>query len=492
MNKKYDIIFKNGTVIDGSGNNSFKADVAIIGDTITAVGELKDEQAKKVIDISGLVVSPGFIDVHTHDDNAVLKSPDCLPKISQGVTTVIVGNCGLSAAPVHLKNDPPDPLNLLGEQGDFIYPNFNTYVNHVNQVQPAVNVAALVGHTSLRVNHMTDLYRQATANETEAMRAELKECLAQGAIGLSTGLAYATAKESTTEEVIALAKEVHGSGGVYVTHLRNEFDKVIDAMDESFSIGESADIPVVISHLKCAGPDNWGRSQEMLDFIDHSKYKDRIHMDCYPYAAGSSTLDLGQVDERVKILITWSTTHPKQGKKYLSEIAEGWGISQLEAAKKLQPAGAVYFSICEEDMKRIISHPKTMIGSDGLPHDPHPHPRLWGTFPRVIGRLSRQQKLLDMTEAIHKMSGLSARNFKLHKRGLLREGFHADLVIFDPETICDKATFDQPATLSSGIKKVFVNGIETFAEGSLTGQQNGRYVGKEKASIDKVLIGTNL
>ncbi|MCM8530304.1 MAG: amidohydrolase family protein [Lentisphaeraceae bacterium] len=486
MKKKYDIVFKNGTVIDGSGNNSFKADVAVVNDMIVAVGELDETLSKKVVDIAGKAISPGFIDVHTHDDNAVLKSPDCLPKISQGVTSVIVGNCGLSAAPVRLDTAPPDPLNLLGDQEDFIYADFRTYVNHVNEAQPAVNVGALVGHTSLRVNHMGSLYRQATFVEIEAMQKELHECLEQGAVGLSTGLAYGTARESTTEEIIALAKVVNEHDGIYVTHLRNEFDKVIDAIEECCNIGEASDIPVVISHLKCAGPDNWGRSQEVLDFIENSPYSDRVHMDCYPYAAGSSTLDLGQVDERVKILITWSEKHPEVAKKYLSEIAKEWGVTQLEAAEKLMPAGAVYFSISEEDMKRIISHPKTMIGSDGLPHDPHPHPRLWGTFPRVIGKLSREQKLFKLSEAVHKMTGLSAKNYRLHKRGLIREGFYADLVVFDPETIEDTGTFSKPATLSTGIESVYVNGIKTFSDGQLTGQRSGRYIGRDKATIKEL------
>ena len=286
--------------------------------------------------------------------------------------------------------------------------------------------------------------------------------------------------QSTTSEVIELAKTVYNYGGIYTTHLRNEFDKVIDAMDEAFTIGESADIPVIISHLKCAGPDNWGRSEELLNFIENSKYKDRIHMDCYPYAAGSSTLDLGQVDERVKILITWSEAHPTMSKKYLHTIAKEWDVSLIEAAKKLQPAGAVYFSISEEDMHKIISHPKTMIGSDGLPHDPHPHPRLWGTFPKVLGRLSREQKLFTLSSAIHKMTGLSAANFNLLNRGLIKKGHYADIVVFDPEEIDDQSSFEKPIKMSKGIEMVFVNGTETFNNGSLTGNRNGCYVGNKK------------
>ena len=488
MNKKYDIIFKNGHVIDGSGSEPVRMDVAVKANSIAALGKFKSEQAEKVIDISGKMISPGFIDVHTHDDNAVLKSPECLPKISQGVTTVIVGNCGLSASPVRLKENPPDPLNLLGTQEDFRFNKFDDYAKAIDSIQPSVNVAALVGHTSLRVNSMDDLFKTATAYEIEAMQEDLEEALASGALGLSTGLAYATAKHSTTEEVISLAGKVNNYGGVYVTHLRDEFDKVLDALSEAFEIGESSEIPVIVSHLKCAGPDNWGRSKEILDFIDNSRYKNRINMDCYPYAAGSSTLDLGQVDERVKIFITWSEAHPEQSKKTLADIAKGWGISQLEAAKKLQPAGAVYFSINEEDMTRIISHPKTMIGSDGLPHDPHPHPRLWGTFPRVIGKLSREQKLFSLSTAVHKMTGLAAKNFRLEKRGLIKKGYAADLVIFDAETIADTATFENPKQTSIGIEKVFVNGVESFSSGSATGNRAGSFLSSQNSPVKQDLV----
>lgn len=475
----YDLIFKNGFLINGSGAEGEILDLAIQDDQIVKIGrDISPTLSKKCMDIRGKVICPGFIDVHTHDDNAVLKKPECLAKISQGVTTVIVGNCGLSAAPVKLTNDPPDPLNLLGNKEDFSFPNFSDYVNRVNQIQPAVNVAALVGHTSLRVNHMSDLNRAATKQELEAMCLEIKQCLSEGAIGMSTGLAYATANAAPTEEIITLAKVVAEHHGIYATHMRNEFDQVVQAIDESLNIGETADLPVVISHLKCAGPDNWGRSDEILNHIDQSPYKDRVHMDCYPYAAGSSTLDLKQVDERVDILITWSESYPEQGTKYLSDIAKDWNMTQLEAAEKLQPAGAVYFSIDEKDMQSIISHPRTMIGSDGLPHDPHPHPRLWGTFPRVLGKLSRQDQLFSLTQAIHKMTGMAAQKFKLEKRGFIKEGYYADLVVFDADRIIDSATFEHPIASAVGIEHVLVNGIESYPKHKNDHQRAGRYLSK--------------
>jgi len=488
MAHKYDLILKNGKIIDGSGTDAVRMDLAIKGDQIAALGKFRDEQAKEVIDVTDKIISPGFIDVHTHDDNAVLKSPDCIPKISQGVTSVIVGNCGLSASPLNLKKDPPDPLNLLGTQSDFKFATFSDYVKAVNSVQPAVNVAGLIGHTSLRVNHMSDLFRTATPYETQAMQEDLEESMASGAIGLSTGLAYGTAIHSTTQEVTALAGRVNSYNGVYVTHLRNEFDQVLDALSEAFEIGETADLPVIVSHLKCAGPDNWGRSKEILDFINNSRYSHRINMDCYPYAAGSSTLDLGQVDERVKILITWSEKHPEMGKKTLEDIAKIWQVSQLEAAKRLMPAGAVYFSISEDDMKRVISHPKTMIGSDGLPHDPHPHPRLWGTFPRVIGKLSREQKLFTIATAVHKMTGLAAQNFHLKNRGLIKKGYAADVVVFDPDSIADAATFENPKQYSIGVERVYVNGVESYVNGEVKGQRAGKYIGSQQSAAQEDLV----
>ncbi|MDA7916691.1 D-aminoacylase [Opitutaceae bacterium] len=476
MSTKFDCIFKNGRVLDGAGNDPVNLDVGIQGGAITGLGELSDAETGRCIDIAGKMLAPGFIDVHTHDDNAVLKTPDCLPKISQGVTTVIVGNCGLSASPVRLKDKPPDPLNLLGSEADFRFNTFGEYTKAVASIQPAVNVAALVGHTSLRVNHMDDLFRTASLYEIDAMQDDLDASLAEGALGLSTGLAYATARNSTTPEVISLAGKVNRYGGIYVTHLRSEFNEILDALSEAFEIGETADLPVVVSHLKCAGPDNWGRSKEVLDFIQNSEYRDRIYMDCYPYAAGSSTLDLGQVDERVKIIITWSDPHPEMAQMTLSAIARKWETSQSEAARRLQPAGAVYFSISEDDMMRIISHPKTMIGSDGLPHDPHPHPRLWGTFPRVLGRLSREQKLFSLSTAIHKMTGLPARNFRLSNRGLIKVGYAADLVVFDADTVSDVATFDSPKQISVGIESVFVNGVESFRRGASTHKRGGIFI----------------
>jgi N-acyl-D-amino-acid deacylase len=472
----FDILFTGGTIVDGSGDASFVGDVAVLGDRVAAIGDLPSAAARETINITDKVIAPGFIDVHTHDDNAVIKSPDCLPKISQGVTTVIVGNCGISAAPVRLNSPVPEPLNLLGEQGDFTFDSFQHYVEAVGEAEPAVNVAALVGHTSLRVNHVGDLKRAATSKEAAAMRSDLEQCMHAGAIGLSTGLAYDNAMAATTQEVINLAKIAAEYQGVYATHMRDEFDQIIEALEESFTIGSEADLHVIVSHLKCAGPQNWGRSDEVLAAIEASPYRDRVNMDCYPYAAGSSNLDLQQVDERVNILITRSQPHPEHACKTLAQIATKWNMSQLDAARKLMPAGAVYFSIDEQDMRNILRHDKTMIGSDGLPGDPHPHPRLYGTFARVLGKLARDESLFSLSQAIRKMTELPATTFQLHQRGKIKAGYFADLVVFDPATINDTATFENPIQLATGIFQVVVNGRIAFEEGHLSKQRSGCYL----------------
>jgi N-acyl-D-amino-acid deacylase len=241
-------------------------------------------------------------------------------------------------------------------------------------------------------------------------------------------------------------------------------------------------VPVIVSHLKCAGIANWGRSGEVLHALETARCGQQIGCDCYPYAAGSSTLDLRQVDERVKITITWSTAHPEIAGKTLKEIAEGWNVTQLEAAQRLQPAGAIYHSISEDDMRRILAHPATMVGSDGLPNDPRPHPRLWGTFPRVLGRYSREEQLISLPEAVHKMTAMPAHRFGLAGRGLIREGYYADLVLFDPEKIIDTATFSDPVRAAEGIVGVWVNGVLSYTAKGATGNRAGQFVARGKTT----------
>ncbi|POA16744.1 D-aminoacylase, partial [Pseudomonas sp. FW300-N1A1] len=475
---QYHTLIRNASVIDGSNRPAYLADVGILDGRIQHIGDLQGARGDEEIDAAGRVLAPGFIDVHTHDDTVVIRQPQMLPKLSQGVTTVIVGNCGISASPVSLRGDPPDPMNLLGTPAAFVYPRFSDYRAAVEAAQPTVNVAALVGHTALRSNHLDDLFRTATPEEISAMREQLRESLQDGALGLSTGLAYASAFSASTDEVQQLAAELAAFGAVYTTHLRSEFEPVLEAMDEAFQIGRQAQSPVIISHLKCAGAGNWGRSPQLLASLEQAAKTHPVGCDCYPYAASSSTLDLKQVTDAHRITITWSTPHPEVSGRDLIDIAAEWGMPLLDAARRLQPAGAVYFGMDEADVRRILAHPLSMIGSDGLPEDPFPHPRLWGAFPRVLGHFSRDVGLFPLHTAVHKMTGLSAARFGLKARGEIREGYWADLVLFDPLRVRDVADFNDPQRSAEGIDGVWVNGVRSYVDGQANGRREGRFLAR--------------
>ncbi|WP_105103117.1 N-acyl-D-amino-acid deacylase family protein [Microbulbifer pacificus] len=474
----YDTVIRGGSVVDGSGAAMFIADIALSNgriQRIDAPGSITDP-AREIIDAEGLYLAPGFIDVHTHDDLEVIHKPQVPSKISQGVTTVIVGNCGISATPVTLKTDPPDPLNLLGDRTRFTYPQFSDYARAVQNARPNVNVAALVGHTSLRNNHMDDLQRTATAGELAAMRAQLRSALSQGAIGLSSGLAYGSAKCADTAEVLEMVAELAEQGGVYTTHLRTEFDRILEAIDEALLTAREHRVPLIVSHLKCAGRGNWGRSGEVLGALENAARHQQVACDCYPYTASSSTLDLAQVTDDIEIFVTWSEPFPEQGGRPLADIAREWNLSCYEAAEKLQPAGAVYHCMSDEDVKNILGHPLTMVGSDGLPNDPHPHPRLWGAFPRVLAHYGRDLGLFDLPQAVHKMSGLSATNFGLANRGFIREGYCADLVLFDYVGLESLASYSQPQRAARGISRVWVNGVCAYSGGVVLDSRSGAFL----------------
>lgn len=475
-------VIRDVLLVDGTGKAGYRADVMIQGEKVAAIAPPNSLVSDDVIDGRGLVLAPGFIDVHTHDDTNVIRDPDMLCKISQGITTVIVGNCGISASPVTLAAAPPDPMNLLGEQADFQYPKFADYVTAVQKAQPRVNVAALVGHTALRNNHMTDLYQTANQQQIDAMRQQLRQAMAQGALGLSSGLAYASANQASTDEVKALVSELAEFNGIYTTHMRTEFDEILAAMEEAFSTAEHGNVPLIISHLKCAGAANWGRTVETLAYLEHQASQQKVACDCYPYSASSSTLDLKQVTTDFDIFITWSDPEPHQAGRLLAEIANDWQVDLLTAAKRLQPAGAVYHGLHPDDVKRVLSYPRTMVGSDGLPNDPHPHPRLWGAFPRVLGHYCREQNLFDLPTAIHKMTGLSAQEFGLNQRGVIEVGHFADLVLFDADTIADQATFAEPIQAAHGVVQVWVNGVCAYQNKQLTAQRAGRFLPRADVS----------
>ena len=475
------IILKGGRVIDGSGQPAFAADVAVSGDTIVAIGDLSEVTADRIIDVTGLVVAPGFIDAHTHDDLICITQPDMTPKISQGVTTLIVGNCGISAAPLRFHDGVSEPFNLLGQQQDFAYDTFASYRQAIEAVSPRVNVAALVGHSTLRVRCVEDLERPANADELEQMNALLRQALDQGAVGMSSGVFYAPAQAADVQELSFLAQTVGKAGAVCTAHIRDELEGFVEALEEAFAVTKPRQTPLILSHLKCAGVRNWGKAAETLGLIDAARQAQPIHLDCYPYTAGSTVIRPDLADGEVEILINWSTPHPKMGGRTLKTIAEEWGMTEASAAEQLMPGGASYFQMHEQDMRQIMQHHCCMIGSDGLPHDSLPHPRLWGTFPRVLGRYARDLNVFSLEMAVHKMTGLTATTFSLLDRGRLAPGMKADITVFNPETIIDRATYDAPTQLAEGVVHVFVNGTMAWTENAATPVRNGRFLSRATA-----------
>jgi N-acyl-D-amino-acid deacylase len=479
-----DWILRGGSVIDGTGGPRFRADVAIADDRITAVGEAPKAQGAREIDVTGLIVAPGFIDVHTHDDRALFASPDMAAKASQGVTTVITGNCGVSLAPLALDAAPPPPLDLIGDAADYAYPRFGDYLDALDRAPPAINAACLVGHSTLRVGTMPELDRPARAEEIALMRERLQEALDAGAIGMSSGLFYAPAFHAPPSEIEALAAVLRPAGALYTTHMRDEAEHVLDSLDESFTVGRAAAVPVVISHHKTTGVANFGRTAETLPKIQAAMAGQEIGLDAYPYIASSTVLRTQRIEDALKVLITWSKSAPEQAGRELADIARDWGVGILDAVERLQPAGAIYWMMDEADVRRVLAFPPTMIGSDGLPHDVHPHPRLWGTFPRVLGHYCRDVGLFDLETAVRKMTGLSAARFGLKGRGIVAEGAYADLAVFDPETVIDRASFAEPTLPAAGIAHVFVNGRPVWSEGRATGERPGRALRRQRLQAE--------
>ena len=478
----HDLLIQGGTVIDGTRAPRFDADIAITQGRITAIGDLRGQAAEHVIDAQGLVVAPGFIDSHTHDDQALLSQPDMTFKVSQGVTTVIGGNCGVSAAPLTQDMDLPMPLALMEAPKGQRFTTFAAYLDALRRQPAAVNVAAMVGHSTLRAVVMETLDRPARADEIELMRKLLQESLDAGAIGMSTGTFYPPAAHATTEEIIEVGRPLSERQGLYVTHMRDESDHVMDSLDETLRIGRALDVPVVVSHHKVSGGANFGRSQQTLPLLREAMKHQKVCLDCYPYNAGSTMIrtDRGMLDSPV--LIASSQPHPECAGRYLADIAKEWGVSTLEAATRMQPGTAIYFMMDENDVQRILSFDETMVGSDGIPIGERPHPRLWGTFPRVLGHYSRDKGLFPLETAVWKMTGLTAQNFGLPGRGTLAVGHHADIVLFNPSTVRDAANYDHPTQPAEGIHTVIVNGVTTWHQSQHTGARSGQVLTRQVTS----------
>jgi len=471
----FDLIVRNAAIIDGTRAARYRGEIGVRGDRIAKMGDLGGATADTEIDAAGRVAAPGFIDAHTHDDRLLLSGPDMAPKVSQGVTTVITGNCGISLAHSPARSAVTPPLDLLDGTGEwFRFPSFAAYRDELRAKPAAINAACLVGHTSFRVAAMDKLERAATAAEIARMREMARESLDAGAIGISTGTAYAPAAQAPTEELIEVCSPLTQFGGLYVTHMRNEDDRVTESIEETCLIGRSLAVPVIISHHKTVGTKNHGRSVETLKLIAERMHNQPVGLDCYPYIASSTVLRYDRLAQSSRIIITWSKPHPEFSGIDLDEVAQRLGMPKAEAVEKIKPAGAIYFMLDENDVQRILAFEHTMIGSDGLPHDAKPHPRLWGTFPRVLGHYSRNLKLFPLETAVHKMTGITAARFRLADRGVLKEGNYADITVFDPATVIDAADFTRSTEPAKGIDTVIVNGTVVWRGGRQTGARPGR------------------
>ena len=432
-----------------------------MGDRIKAIGDVNQFEASHKIDAEGNVVAPGFIDCHTHDDRVLLDDPQMAFKVTQGVTTVIAGNCGISLAPFNSNNDweMPVPMSLLGNKKDYKFSSFSDYIKTFECSPPAINAAFLCGHNTLRAEAMDgQIGRSATQNEIGKMCESVTEAVNAGAIGLSSGLMYPAGIQAPTSEVSALAATVGRFGGVYTTHLRDEAENLVASVEEAAEIGRAGDLPVILSHHKVTGSSNWGGTQNSLRRIEQLAEGQIIHFDVYPYTASATSLMPDRLSIAEKILVVSSDGFPDKAGQYLKDIALDWNLTEVESAEKLSPAQAIYFAMDEEDVQRVLSHCRAMIGSDGIPGTDAPHPRLWGTFPRVLGHYSRDLGLFDLETAVHKMTGLTAGVFGFVDRGVLRKGAIADITVFNPEIIIDRASFKKPTQEAYGILYVIVGG----------------------------------
>ncbi|MCC5992000.1 MAG: D-aminoacylase [Rhodobacteraceae bacterium] len=469
-----DILFRNAEVIDGTGATRQRLDVAVIEDRIAAMGDLPDWRGGVEHECTGLVLAPGFIDPHVHHDEIVLTDPDMACMTSQGVTTIINGNCGFSIAPLTAVPPFPAPLDIILSPDVPRFVRFGDYRARLNAEPPAVNTACLIGHGTLRINAMTDLNRPADAAEIAAMRTALDAALSEGGIGLSTGPFYPPARAAPTSELIEMARVAQAHGKLYVTHMRDEGDRVRESLEETLEIGRAAECGVHVSHHKCAGLANHGLSEITLAMIDAARQHQDVGLDTTPWIASSTMLNSGRHRQATRVLVAESVPHPEMAGRDLADIAAEWCVDIDKAMERLLPATGTFFIMDEGDVRRILSYPHTMVCSDGIARGKHPHPRVWGTFPRVLGHYVRDVGLFSLEEAVHRMTWMTAERFGLKGRGRLAVGQFADLVLFDAASIAEGATFEAPFTPAHGIIGTWVNGRAVWRDQATTGARPGR------------------
>jgi N-acyl-D-amino-acid deacylase len=484
----FDLSIRDALVVDGSGEPGRVADVHIEGGRIALIGPGKTG-AREIV-AAGRALAPGFVDVHAHDDAALLSTPDMHFKLLQGVTSVVIGNCGFSLAPVAMGGtEPPGNASL--------FPGFSSrfaqladYAEAFASAQPAINAISLVGHNAIRARVMGNDERAPTASEMIDMRALLERALEQGACGLSTGLIYRPGRVATTEEIIELGRPLADFGALYATHMRSEGDRLLESVAETLSVARAIGCRAQISHHKAGGRKNWGKVAASLACIDEANAAGAdVTLDAYPYIAGSGPMieyfDLAQVDLALAEIVQVASCPgcPAYDGRRLTEIAASEQIELAELVKKIltlpgaERTVAITFMMAEEDVETNLRHPRVMVGSDGLPNpEGRPHPRLYGTFPRVLGEYARKRGLLSLEAAVHKISGLPCERFGLRSRGRIEAGFHADLVLFEPDVIVDRASYTDPKQSPAGIDLVLVNGVIACEGGRPSGALAGTFL----------------
>lgn len=485
----FDVVFRGCSVYDGSGAPPVVADVAVADDRVARVGAVPERGGVEV-PARGLCLAPGFIDVHSHDDFAALLEPGLPFKLLQGVTTEIVGNCGMGAAPfgpaLELARSFHPDCQLPAWEG------YRGYFERLEAEPPSANVAVLAGHGSIRAEVLgSTSARPASAAEQARLGHALGEALEAGVLGMSTGLIYDPGRHATAAEVLELARQL-GAGGLYTTHVRSEADALLEAVEEALDVGERAGVSIQLSHHKASGRNNWGRVVETLALVEAARANGRdVWLDQYPYTASSTGLAavlasgslrghgrMGELRPQ-DVVLAAVTGHPEWEGSSVAEVARHWQVDPQKAAQRVLDADphawVVVHGMCEEDVRRVLRHPATMIGSDGIPQSlGRPHPRLYGAFPRVLGHYARDEQVLPLEQAIFKMTGLPAARFGLRGRGVIAPGNFADLVLFDPAVVLDTATFDEPRRYPAGVHDVYVNGRAVVRQGRHLGTRPGR------------------
>jgi N-acyl-D-amino-acid deacylase len=519
------VVVVNGNVLDGTGGPAMRVDVGIIGDTIAAVGSIAPEQGRRALDAADFYVAPGFIDVHTHSDSSIFAYPSADSRVRQGITTEVTGNCGSSAAPLEGPSAEEFRAEVLEDHGVYVeWTGVDSYYQTLEQIGVATNQAMLLGQGTVRENAVGLENRGLSQGELTSVLRAVEEGLDQGAFGLSTGLEYTPGRYTPTAEIVALARLVARRGGLYASHIRNEEANLLAAVHEAIQVGRDAGVRVEISHLKAAGRPNWAKQRAALDLIEAAR-SDGVDVmaDAYPYTAYSTGLTifmpswaleggwpqlakrLEDPADRSRIreayssqiavdpgdydLIVLASTRSEKNRHLvgmdLVQLGAEWDLDPVDAALRLvsEEEGRVSIvghGMSPENVELVLAHPLVMIGSDGSSMAPtgraaetRPHPRSYGTCPRVLGHYCRERKIFDLTTAIKKMTSMAADHVGLRDRGRIARGSKADLVVFDAAEVRDQATFDDPHQYPVGVRYVLVNGKLVVDEGHHTGVRPG-------------------